>query len=644
MSDNPFIKLLINSTKNFIKRYPKISISIGGLCVFAGILIFIPQIRDGIEVFMDLFSSRIKSEKELTIEWLEENFTDSTFNVLIFPFNDYTEDTTKKIKIEKAINDRLDEYRRKELYSSESKSKIKIKFFEEVDPTINPDSLEKIAKTYKTDIMIYGNIYDEPKTATINYFILSESDKWQIFGREGALKGIAFNSVYEFREGPIIKDLDYLTYWLFCNELLFDKNIIALYDTWNSLKRIFKESMFFTSNAFLTAIIGENFHKTKDYLHAKEFYNLSIYYRQSSQVYNNLGLIFKQQSLTDSAEVCYSIAIALDSSNFNSYNNMGVLYMEKLHLYVKAKNWFDKAIELDSTNVNANFNLGLLYGRYLLSPDSAKNYFLAALENVKHIPLKKYAIFKSIGNSYCDFNFDTARYYYNKALQINSKESTIYYDLGILFRDYDEFDSAKHYYLKAIQINPNYDNAHNSLGLLYKNKLSNTNAALYHLKKASIINPNESGYYYNIGLLYDHQILNLDSALICYKRAIEVNPKYEAAYFALADLYLTKIENFDSARAYYEKIVNINPKNASAHNNLAVLLYSNFSEYKLSSNHFETAIKLNPLLGEAYINYAQLLATRLNNKKKAKEYYLKAIKIDEKFRDDRFEESLNNND
>ena len=638
---NPFVEKLKEQVPDFIKKNPRTSSFIGIFSIVFIAFLMLPQLQDSLNVVKDLFSSNEMTEKELIEQWLKENFTDSTYNVLIFPFNDYREDATKKLKVEKSINDRIDEYRRNELYKIRTKSKIKIKFYEEVESNISIDTLRSIANKYKSNLMIYGNIYDEPKTATINYYIFSKSNAQKVFGTKGSIKGIAFKSMYDFREGKILRDLDYLTYWIFCNELLFNKDFNAVSDTWNSIKRNFKENIFFGSNAYLTARIGVTLHLAQRLNEAKEFYILSLSYLQTPSASNNLGLIYRSKKNLDSSRIYFEKALKINPNYYMAYNNLGTLYMEEYHLYDEAMNYFKKVIQFDSTDTDALFNIGLLYGRYLSDPETAKKYFLSALKYLTNTPEKEFAIFKSMGDSYSDFNFNTAKYYYNKAIRINPKDARIYYNLGVLFNDYERFDSAKYYYLKAIQINPHFDSVYFNLGVLYKNKLLEPNAALFYFKKALKINPNEGKYYDNIGLLYEHDFQNIDSAVICYKRAIEVDPLYENAYFSLSYLYLEKIKNIDSALTYCEKTIKINPLNAGAHNNLATLLYHDFSKYKLAAKHFETAIKINPSLGEAYINYANLLAYKLNNKIKAKEYYNRAINIDKKFQDKELEVYLN---
>lgn len=633
MSENKFIQQI----KDFINQRRTLSILIGTLIILIGGFLLL---GDVIQTWNSIFKTSEKTEEEITVEWLNEHFVDTTYNVLILPFNDYQEDLTKRTKIERVIQGRLEDLKSQTILDSSIRSRINIKCFLEIPEFLSIDSINAIGLEYNADLIIFGDVYDwydkPTKQANVKYSILSQSRRGFPFQQQGESGLFEFSSLAEIKEGTIIKDLDYLTIWIFCNEQLYYKRIKDAINISSSIDNNFRETIFRNSNAYLFYIIGNECYWDKDFNNAKIFFKKAITNNNKfAEAYIGLSLTYNRFSLHDSAKVLLDKALEIKPYSYSAHNNIATLYMQHYKNFNKARFHFKKAIELNKKYGSPYFNLGLLYGKYLSIPDSAVNYFLTAL---KFFPDSSDKIYNQIGNSFSDINDDSANFYYRKALTTNPRNATSYYELGRLYNSNEKYDSAKYNYLTALSLNPNYADAHNNLGLLFKNVFENRDSAYYHLNKALELDSTDSKYYYNLGLLYEFNFQKFDSALIFYRKAIELNPNYVSGYLTIGDFYRKRIHNIDSAKTYYEKTIFLDTLNVTAYNNLATYLHHNFNDYELAEKYYLKTISIDPSLGEAHRNYSDLLLYRLNNPQKAKGHYFKAVTINEKFRNVQLDE------
>jgi len=140
------------------------------------------------------------------------------------------------------------------------------------------------------------------------------------------------------------------------------------------------------------------------------------------------------------------------------------------------------------------------------------------------------------------------------------------YNAGLL----KEYDKAKSFYLRAIELNPDYSDAYSNLGNVYYDQ-ENYAGAIKYYNKAIEINPDFSKAYYNLGIVYRNQG-NYSDAIKCYKKAIELNPSYSAAYSNLGNVYDDQ-ENYAAAIKYYNKAIEINPDCSEAYFNLGIVYH-----------------------------------------------------------------------
>jgi tetratricopeptide (TPR) repeat protein len=637
---NPFIENLKKYIPAFISKNPKTSILLGLLSILFIFFLLLPQLSDSWKVTTELFSNNDDTNKDVIEYWLKKEFSDTTYNVLLLPFNDYQEDTTKKIKIERALEQHINELKDKYLFNSKVSSTIRIKSYLEIPEFLSLDSIRSIGNRVNADIIIYGDLYDlyykTSKRTNIKYIILRKTARYSPFRENGQTGLIEFNSLDEIREGSIIKNIDYLIFWLFCNEKLFFKYVDDAKVICEKIITNYNEKIFDKNNALLCGFIGYDLYHLRRLEEAKFFLQRSIGYQEYAEILSLLGVVYKEQNLLDSSKLVQTKAYSINPNSVMVNVNLANYYTD-VKQFVDAVYHYKKAIKINKNDITANFNLGLLYGKILLQPDSAYTYFIEAL---KLSPDSSSKIYMSIANSFNPLNFDSSLFYYKKALIESPKNPEVYYNIGVLYFDFMKFPQAKSNFVTAVKLNSKYSEAYNYLGLIYMNYNKWYDSASTHFNLAIKYDKLNGKAYYNLGLLNYKYLNHIKLGKDYLYNSISILPDFYDPYLALGDIYIDYYQNWDSARYCYEQTIKLDPLNAPAYNNLASLLFNHFSKYKLAASYYETAIKLNPALGEAYVNYADLLATKLNNKAKAKKYYEKAISIDEKFRDKKLEERI----
>ena len=65
-------------------------------------------------------------------------------------------------------------------------------------------------------------------------------------------------------------------------------------------------------------------------------------------------------------------------------------------------------------------------------------------------------------------NFEKAKEYYEKAIELEPNDATGYHNLGVVFYKFGHLEMAKSYFEKVILINNNFASAYNYLGLIFE--------------------------------------------------------------------------------------------------------------------------------------------------------------------------------
>ena len=293
------------------------------------------------------------------------------------------------------------------------------------------------------------------------------------------------------------------------------------------------------------------------------------------------GFVLHQQNKLQEAKVIYEQILAIEPSDFNALQFLGLLYAQT-NQFLKAVNFLSKALQINPDNVDCCTNYGNV------------------LQELKR--------------------FDEAIGCYDKALRIK-KDALTYYNRGSALKELKRFDESLASYEQAININPDAD-IYNNLGYVLQ-VLNRLEEALVSYDKAISIKLDHAEAYFNRSSVLQ-ELKRFDESLTGYEQAISFKPDYAAAYNNLGNV-LKELKRFDESLSSYEQAISIKPDYAEAYFNRGVVLQElNRLEGALAS--YDKAINIRPDYADAYFNRGNTLK-ELKFLKKALVSYEQAISI-----------------
>ena len=176
----------------------------------------------------------------------------------------------------------------------------------------------------------------------------------------------------------------------------------------------------------------------------KEFPDSNILFNIKATIHKSLGDVVL-------AEKLYLKSIQLNSQYPQSYNNLGVLYLEQRN-FKQAESMFMQAIEIDEKFVEGYSNLGnsFLFQRKLLA---AENYYRRAIT----IDKKFIDGYINLGNCLIrKNNINEAEEILTRALAFDSLSSKLNFNLGVLYEKKKDFNNALMAYKNAFERDKNY--------------------------------------------------------------------------------------------------------------------------------------------------------------------------------------------
>ncbi|WP_282089708.1 CHAT domain-containing protein [Aquimarina algiphila] len=325
--------------------------------------------------------------------------------------------------------------------------------------------------------------------------------------------------------------------------------------------------------------------------------------REESNSYDNIGNYYENISNYDKALEYYKKALKIQQKLFSenhgdiakSYNNIAIIYHYTAK-YKKAKETYEKALAINIKVLgpdhpktgNVYNNIGIVYKNLGKFNEAIEYYKKAVTIMIKnsgkdHVHVGSYYL--NIGIAYNKLKDDNALHYYQKALQVYSKQkyltglSAIYQNFGVFYTDVTgEYDKALEYHKKGLDIALKYYGEHHSvtadiydnLGIVFSFK-GDYEKALYYYTKALQIDKvilgenheNVALLYGNIGEMYARK-KEYDKALVYYKKSLKVrniildknHPNITISYNSIAALYLEK-KDYNNALKYYQKALDI---------------------------------------------------------------------------------------
>ena len=153
-------------------------------------------------------------------------------------------------------------------------------------------------------------------------------------------------------------------------------------------------------------------------------------------------------------------------------------------------------------------------------------------------------------------NQNEARQWLDKALQFNSQNYRVWYELGHLESQTDKAAAVRSYE-KAIAIQPNFAPVRRDLGMLQFQQQNYAQAA-EHLSKAAKLGLDEAPLFNFLGISYSRTD-RLLKAVSTYQRALKLDPNYAEAHLNLAFAYQRQGQA-SQAKKEYEQACKLDSK------------------------------------------------------------------------------------
>ena len=248
-------------------------------------------------------------------------------------------------------------------------------------------------------------------------------------------------------------------------------------------------------------------------------------------------------------------------------------------------------------------------------------------------------------------NYNKAITEYDKAIEINPRDSLGWNNKGLSLYYLGKFDEAIASFDKAIETNKYDPFPRNNKGLaLYY--LGKYDEAIASFDKAIEISPQDSYAWNNKGLTLDNfkkvdkatkaliwyhkglALYNLgkyDEAIAAFNKAIKIDPQFLDAWNNKGRV-LAELKKYDEAITAYDKAIEINPHDSLGWNYKGLALH-NLGKYDEAIRAYNKAIELNPQNSDAWYNRAGFYSL-INNKEQALSNLKRAIELDLSYKEE----------
>ncbi|MDO8517577.1 MAG: tetratricopeptide repeat protein [Nanoarchaeota archaeon] len=122
-------------------------------------------------------------------------------------------------------------------------------------------------------------------------------------------------------------------------------------------------------------------------------------------------------------------------------------------------------------------------------------------------------------------NFEQAKTYLKKSIELNPDFSTTLFMLGSIYIIEKKLDEAEKLLKKAVALDGLNPNIHANLGVIYSER-GELVKAIRKFERALELNPKSADNYYNLGIIYNKQNKKKE-AIRYFEKAIELNPNYQ---------------------------------------------------------------------------------------------------------------------
>jgi len=261
-----------------------------------------------------------------------------------------------------------------------------------------------------------------------------------------------------------------------------------------------------------------------------------------ANIHTQIGIIFYEQAVYLEAVDEFRLALANEEDKelrlviAKIYELFG--RMDKAITEVEAY----RKVDAGEDSIDTLLNLARLYG---LNKEMRKS--IALLKQAVVMDLDNDRLYHALALAHMSLNENEEAYLnINKAIQLNDKKDTYYFEQGALLERLGKFDQAIASMKHTLEINPHHSNAHNFIGYIYATKGEDLDKALHHLEQALNIQPRNGYFLDSLGWIY-HKKGEPKQALAHIKKAMVYAQPDPVLYDHLGDVHFS-MDNVTEAR------------------------------------------------------------------------------------------------
>ncbi len=181
--------------------------------------------------------------------------------------------------------------------------------------------------------------------------------------------------------------------------------------------------------------------------------------------------------------------------------------------------------------------------------------FVPSLAKLRSSPLTKQQVVAMFyGNKGADAmlrnDYDTAYRYFVAGLNLNASDSSLWHNLGILYKRSGYLALSETLYHHSLSIKPDDNNVLESLAILYEitDRENEANGLRRKIQASRKTNP----FYFAMLGDQAYQDMKYSQAIRHYRRSLSLNPKQSNVLFGIAKSYY-QMHEFDTASAYMKR-------------------------------------------------------------------------------------------
>ena len=315
------------------------------------------------------------------------------------------------------------------------------------------------------------------------------------------------------------------------------------------------------------------------------------------EVYNNIGVAYKEWGKSDIALKYLKEAIRLNPSYSEAYNNLGNAQKDLSQLDEAIDN-YSKAIELNPSYVDAMCNKGIslaLQEKYEKSLELYQNAMALSPENIDTQFLYA-SLLLTIGRS------EDAKKNFISILTKRPNHPDALNGLGLSYLSLNEKLQAKKSFLNVIRLKSDHTEGLTNYGfMLQADKEFKKSIEIF--KKICDIDPYDLRALSNLGKAY-FDSGDLKRADLVFRKGIAIDSNYLPIQRHLVDLFIQERE-YEKAEKMVKEIMAFHSESAPEHSALGSI-FEKKGQLANARKHIDKALKIDPAFSHARINLATL--------------------------------------